>query len=247
MSINYSINDGVAVLCIESAAKLNALSSPIMYEVSQKIEEIALLQAKVLVLTGGPKAFSAGVDLSEIELHSAESACLGNFIDAEWESVFNLKIPTVAAVSGYALGAGFELALMCDIIIAAESAKFGFPEVNLGLMPGMGGTQLLTRIVGPKSAAEIIMTGDLFSARRAAELKIVSLVTPDDRLMPETLELAKKIAEKPSLSLRMIKEALRLSQNIGLTPGIQSERLMFRSLFSSEEKKKRVRKFLGKN
>ncbi|MDR2107797.1 MAG: enoyl-CoA hydratase/isomerase family protein [Holosporaceae bacterium] len=246
MSISLSADDGIAILRLDNAAKMNALSSEVMREVSEKIRDVES-KAKVLVITGAPGAFSAGVDVSEIESFSAESACLKNFIDRRWESVFNVKIPTVAAVSGYALGAGFELALMCDLITATESAKFGFPEVNLGLMPGMGGTQLLTRIAGPKLAAELIMTGDFLTAERAAELKIVSLVTADDRLMPQTLKLARKIAEKPPLSLRMIKEALRLSQNVGLNQGIQSERVMFRSLFSSEEKKARVRKFLKKN
>jgi enoyl-CoA hydratase len=244
MPVNLSIDDSIAILALDNPDKLNALSSDFMKEIDEKICDIDQ-KANVLIITGCKKAFAAGVDISEIERHSSESACLENFIDHRWESVFNVKIPTIAAVSGYALGGGFELALMCDVIVATENAKFGFPEINLGLMPGMGGTQLLTRIVGPKLAGEIIMTGDFLSAQRAKELKIISQIVGDDELMPKALELAKKIAQKSLASLKMIKEAIRLAQNVGLTQGMQSERLMFRSLFSTADKKEKTRKFLA--
>jgi enoyl-CoA hydratase/carnithine racemase len=214
-----------------------------MKEINEKICDIDL-RAKVLIITGCKKAFSTGVDISEIKNHSSESACLNNFIDYRWECIFNVKIPVIAAVSGYAIGGGFELALMCDIIIATENAKFGFPEVNLGLMPGMGGAQLLPRIIGPKLTSEIIMTGDLLSSQRAKELKIVSLVVNDDELMQKTMEFALKISQKSLPSLKMIKDSIRLSQNSTLNQGIKNERLMFRSLFSTNDKKEKVAKFL---
>ncbi|MDR2158215.1 MAG: enoyl-CoA hydratase/isomerase family protein [Holosporaceae bacterium] len=245
MPVNLSIDDSIAILTLDNPYKLNALSSDFMRDISEKICDVDQ-RAKVLVVVGCKKAFAAGVDISEIESHSAESACLKSFIDYSWESVFHVKIPVIAAVSGYALGGGFELALMCDIIIAAESAKFGFPEVNLGLMPGMGGTQLLAGIVGPKLAAEIIMTGDFLSAQTAKDLKIASRVVGDDELMAQTLELAKKIASKPPISLRTIKDSIRLSQNVGLNQGMQTERQIFRSLFSTADKKERVAQFLKK-
>jgi enoyl-CoA hydratase/carnithine racemase len=169
-----------------------------------------------------------------------------DFIDDRWERIFNVKIPVIAAVSGYALGGGFELALMCDIIIASRSAVFGFPEVNLGIMPGMGGTQLLTGIVGPKIAGEIIMTGEFFSAVRALELNIVSQITEDNELMKAAMALAKKIAQKSSMSTRLIKEAIRAAQNQGLTSGMRAERLMFRSLFSTDAKKNGIQDFFQK-
>jgi enoyl-CoA hydratase/carnithine racemase len=243
MPVKLSIEDSIAVLTLDNPSKLNALSSDFMKEIDEEIRGVDQ-KASVLIATGCKKAFAAGVDISEIERHSSESACLENFVDEKWESLFNVKIPTIAAVSGYALGGGFELALMCDVIIAAKSAKFGFPEVNLGLMPGMGGTQALARIVGIKLACEIIMTGDFLSAQRAKELNVVSQVVEDDELMPTAREFAQKIARKSPSSLRMIKEAIRLSQNVGLIQGMRSERLMFRSLFSTADKKRKIEDFL---
>ncbi|MDR2766559.1 MAG: enoyl-CoA hydratase/isomerase family protein [Holosporaceae bacterium] len=242
MSIKISIRDSVALLTLDDDARLNALSDDLMERIHVELSRVEE-RASVLVITGGPKAFAAGVDVSEIASRSHEEAYLGNFIDHRWESVFNVKIPVIAAISGYALGGGFELALMCDIIIASRSAVFGFPEVNLGILPGIVGTQLITRIVGPQIAAEIMMTGDHLSAERALELKIVSRVVEDHELLEKALELAAKIAGKSVLSTRMIKEAIRLSQNVGLLQGIKMERLMFRSMFSTDSKKTGLEKF----
>ncbi|MDR0581252.1 MAG: enoyl-CoA hydratase/isomerase family protein [Holosporaceae bacterium] len=245
MSIDLSVDNSVAILRLNNPSKLNALSSDFMNELHEKVQNIDQ-RANVLIVAGCEKAFSAGVDIAEVEQHSSESACLENFIDNRWECIFHVKIPVIAAVSGYALGGGFELALMCDIIIATETAKFGFPEINLGLMPGMGGTQLLTRIVGTKIAGKILMTGDLLSASEAKELGIVTQVVRNDDLTTVSLELAQRISQKSRMSLRMIKNAIRLSQNIALNQGICSERLMFRSLFSSADKKEKINKFLRK-
>jgi enoyl-CoA hydratase len=202
--------------------------------------------SNVLVITGGEKAFAAGVDVSEIHSRSYEDAYLWSFIDHRWEGIFDVKIPVIAAVSGYALGGGFELALMCDIIIASKNATFGFPEINLGIMPGMGGTQMLTRIVGPKVASEIIMTGRFISAQEALDLKIASYITEKQELMNKAMELATKIAKKSTKSARMIKDAIRLSQEVGLRQGLKSERQMFRSLFSTSSKQKETEEFLNK-
>jgi enoyl-CoA hydratase len=245
MSVSLSIDNSIAILTLDNPSKLNALSSEFMNEIDEKIRDVDQ-KAKVLIIFGCKKAFAAGADISEIARLSSESACLENFIDRRWESVLDVKIPTIAAVSGYALGGGFELALMCDAIIATESAKFGFPEVNLGLIPGMGGAQLLSRIVGPKLAGEIIMTGDSLSAQTAKELRIASQVVKEDELATAALEFAKKLAQKPVASLKMIKESIRLAQNTGLTPGMQSERLKGRSLFSTADKNERVKIFLEK-
>jgi enoyl-CoA hydratase/carnithine racemase len=243
MSIELVINNSIAVLTLNNPLKLKALSCDFMSKMSEKLLDIDQ-RASVLVVGGGKKAFAAGADVSEISSLSYEEAYLKNFIDCKWETVFNVKIPVIAAVSGYALGGGFELALMCDVIIAGRGAVFGFPEVNLGIIPGMGGTQLLTKVVGPKIASEIIMTGDFLSAKRAMELNIVSKVVEDDELMETALVLANKIAKKSTMSTRLIKDAIRLSQNVGLTQGIQTERIMFRSLFSTSFKKNGVDNFL---
>lgn len=246
MSIDFSINDSIAFLKLNTPQKLNALSSLVMREIDKKLIDVDQ-KAKVLVITGCDRAFAAGVDIKEIESHSSESANLLNFIDCSWESVSRVKIPTIAAVSGYALGGGFELALMCDIIIAAENAKFGFPEVNLGLMPGMGGHQFLTRIVGPKIAAELIMSGDPISAVRAQELNIVSRVVENSKLISCAMDIARKIAEKPIASLKVIKESIGLAQNSPLIQGIKSERQMFRALFSTKDKEERISRFLKRD
>jgi len=245
MSVDLSISNRIATLTLNNPSRLNVISSVLMKEVHEKLQDIDQ-KANVLVITGCKKAFAAGVDVSEIKDHSCESAILENFIDYRWESIFSVKIPVIAAVSGYALGGGFELALMCDIIIATENAKFGFPEINLGIMPGMGGTQLLTRIVGPKLAAEFIMTGDFISAQKAKDLNIVSRITADNELMEKAIELAQKISQKSVTGLRMIKDAIRLAQNEGINQGIQEERRMFRSLFSTKDKKEKIEQFLNK-
>jgi enoyl-CoA hydratase/carnithine racemase len=230
---------------MDNPSKLNALSDSVMGELNEKLLNIEQ-RASVLVITGCEKAFAAGVEVGEINARSYEGAHIDEFIDYRWERVFDVKIPVIAAVSGYALGGGFELALMCDIIIASRSAVFGFPEVNLGIMPGMGGTQLLTSIVGPKVASEIIMTGEFFSAMKALDLHIISQIVAEEDLMKATMLLAKNISQKSSMSTRLIKEAIRVAQNQGLNSGIRTERIMFRSMFSTDSKRNGIRDFLQK-
>jgi enoyl-CoA hydratase/carnithine racemase len=246
MLIELTQRNRVAVLKMNNPKKLNALSTDFMSEMYEAVSGIEQ-KANVLVIVGVDKAFAAGVNVSEIHSHSYESAYLQNFIDAKWECIFDVKIPVIAAISGYALGGGFELALMCDIIIASPKAMFGFPEVNLGIMPGMGGTQMLTRVVGPKIASEIIMTGRFIPADEAWRLGIVSHVTDSEgNVLDRALALAETIAEKSVMSTRKIKESIRMSQETGLRNGINCERDMFRSLFSTSFKQKGVEDFLNK-
>lgn len=245
MQVKISEENSIAILELNNPEKLNALSSDFVNDIYEKVRDVEKT-AKVLIVTGCEKAFAAGVDVSEISALSYEAAYLEDFMDYKWETIFNIKIPVIAAISGYALGGGFELALMCDIIIANKSAVFGFPEVNLGLMPGMGGTQMLPKIVGQKVASEIIMTGRFISAEEALNLRIVSYLTEEQELLKKSMELAEKIAKKSTMSTRMIKDAIRLSQNVGQNQGIKSERQMFRSLFSTSFKQKGVDDFLNK-
>jgi enoyl-CoA hydratase/carnithine racemase len=245
MQVELTQKDDIAIIKLNNPKKLNALSNEFIDRIYQKVLDIEK-NAKVLIITGIEKAFAAGVDVSEIQSRSYETAYLEDFINHRWECIFNLKIPVIAAVSGYALGGGFELALMCDIIVASKNAKFGFPEVNLGIIPGMGGTQMLTKIVGPKISSELIMTGRFISSEEAKCLNIVSRIAEDNKLIDETMELAKKISAKSIMSTRMIKEAIRLSQEVGLCQGIKFERQMFRSLFSTSFKKKYMEDFFNK-
>lgn len=243
--IDLFISDGIATVRINNPEKLNALSPALMNELYDNLYGIEK-KACVLVITGIDKAFAVGVDISEIAKYDYEQAHLNNLIDSHWEIIQNLKIPVIASVSGYALGGGFELALMSDIVIASEKATFGFPEVNLGLMPGLGGSQMLTKIVGGKKAAEMLMTGDFISAQQAYDLNIISQIVPQEKLSIATNDLAEKLASKPKMSLMLIKEAVRLSQDCGLSQGIRMERMMFRSLFSTQDKAKKVSEFLSK-
>ena len=245
MSVNFEINDSIAVLTLNNPKKLNALSTKFIEEICDLLINVEK-KANVLVVFGTEKAFAAGVDINEIDSLSFEQALLNEFIDYKWERILNIKIPVISGVEKYALGGGFELALASDIIIASENAKFGFPEVNLGLMPGLGGTQLLTRIVGSKKASELIMSGDFIDAREAFRLNIISKIVSSSDLKKETLDLANKIAQKSPTSLRFIKEAIQLSQNSGCLQGIKTERNLFRSLFSTSYKEKLTKEFLKK-
>lgn len=245
MSIDFEINNSVAVLTLNNPKKLNALSIDFIEEIYDDLVDVEK-KANVLVIFGTEKAFAAGVDVNEIEPLSFERALLNEFIDYKWERILNIKIPVISGVEKYALGGGFELALASDVIIASENAKFGFPEINLGLMPGLGGTQLLTRIIGTKKASELIMSGDFINAEEALQLNIISKIVPSSDLKKETLNLANKITKKSPTSLRLIKEAIQLSQNSGYLQGIKTERNLFRSLFSTSYKEKLTKEFLKK-
>ncbi len=246
MSVDFEINNSVAILTLNNPKKLNALNTNFVEEIYDHLFDVEK-KANVLVIFGTEKAFAAGVDINEIDSLTFEKALIKEFIDYKWERILNVKIPVISGVEKYALGGGFELALASDIIIANENAKFGFPEVNLGLMPGLGGTQLLTRIVGSKKASELIMSGDFINAKEALQLNIVSkILSSSADLKREALNLAKKIAEKSPTSLRLIKEAIQLSQNTGCLQGIKIERNLFRSLFSTSYKEKLTKKFLKK-
>ena len=246
MSVDFEINNSVAILTLNNPKKLNTLSTNFVEEIYDYLSDVEK-KANVLVIFGTEKAFAAGVDINEIDSLTFEQALLNEFIDYKWERILNIKIPVISGVEKYALGGGFELALASDIIIANENAKFGFPEVNLGLMPGLGGTQLLTRIVGLKKASELIMSGEFIDAKEALRLNIVSKVLPSSsNVKQETLDLAKKIAKKSPTSLRLIKEAIQLSQNTGCIQGMKIERNLFRSLFSTSYKEKLTEEFLKK-
>ena len=242
--VELSVSDaGIATLTLKNEKKLNALSIDFVDEIYSALLNLEK-KAKVLIVTGGERAFAAGVDIREIEKRNYEHAYTESFIDKKWEAIWDVKIPVIAAVSGYALGAGFEICLMSDIIIATRTAKFGFPEINLGLLPGMGGTQLLPRLVGTKIAMKLLLTADMISAEEACELGIVANVVEPQNLLSEAHKLAEKIASKSTMSTRLIKELVRTSQNAVLSTGMQIERNTFRSLFSTSFKEEGVRNFL---
>jgi enoyl-CoA hydratase len=199
----------------------------------------------VIILTGSERAFAAGADLGEMSQHTPVDLILSRRFEL-WDRIRRVSKPIIAAVSGYCLGGGNELAMNCDIIIASETATFGQPEVNVGIMPGAGGTQRLTRIVGKYRAMEMILTGKSISAEEAHRIGLVNRIVPVERLMEEAKKVATEIASKPPISVRAAKEAVLRAQDTTLEVGLEFERKAFYMLFATEDAKEGMRAFIEK-
>lgn len=235
----------IGIVCLNRSRVLNALSSELMVELVNALEQLDKDESvRVIVLTGGEKAFASGADVREIAEATPVNLILGSFV--LWDRVRKIAKPTIAAVSGYCLGGGNELAMNCDIIIASETAMFGQPEVNVGIMPGAGGTQRLTRTVGKHKAMEMILTGNSISAKEAHRIGLVNRVVPAEVLMDETKKIANEIAAKPPLAIRSAKEAILRAQDMTLEAGLEFERKAFYALFATEDSKEGMRAFLEK-
>src|SRR5579885_900304 len=214
---------------------LNALSCELMDELVAAIEEFDRDdEVRVIILTGNEKAFAAGADIKEMSGEGTVSIMLKDRF-ATWDRIRNVKKPIVAAVSGYALGGGCELAMSCDIIVASETAQFGQPEINIGVIPGAGGTQRLTRLVGKHKAMEMILTGRPISAKEALEIGMINKVAPIELFLDEAKAVAKEIAKKSPVAVRLAKEAVLKTYDTSITEGLQFERKNFYMLFSSED------------
>ncbi len=225
---------------------LNALNSELMAELVNALEELDKDQTVyVIILTGGESVFAAGADLREMADATPVNLVLGRRFEL-WDRIRKIAKPIIAAVSGYCLGGGNELAMNCDMIIASESASFGQPEVNVGIMPGAGGTQRLTRAVGKYKAMEMILTGKPISAEEAFRVGLVNRVVPAESLMDETKKMAKEIASKPTISVRAAKEAILRAQDTTLEVGLEFERKAFYMLFATEDGKEGMKAFLEK-
>ena len=199
-----------------------------------------------LVITGNEKAFAAGADIAEMKDRTFDYAYKTNMF-ARWGEIGNdLKKPTIAAVNGFALGGGCELAMMCDIVLAGDRAKFGQPEINLGVIPGAGGTQRLVRAIGKSKAMEMVLTGNMITAEKAERDGLVSQVYPADELVDRALEMARDIATKSQISTMMAKEAVKAADEISLNEGLRLERRLFHSLFSTHDQKEGMEAFLSK-
>jgi enoyl-CoA hydratase len=201
---------------------------------------------KVIVITGTDKAFSVGLDLKEALKMDFQQAVADNFISKEWMRLSECRIPVIAAVSGYALGAGLELALMCDIIISSDTAVFGQPEIKFGMIPGLGATQRLTRLIGRQMASVMCMTGEFINSAQALEYGIATKIVPHSELISSALDMAKKISINPKSALIMAKQAIKATQETTLAGGIALERQMFYSLLSSPDKNRLIKQFLSK-
>jgi enoyl-CoA hydratase len=236
----------IATLTLNRPKALNALSPELMDELIAAVEQCDADETiRVLILTGGPKAFAAGADIKAM-IESSPMKMHTSGIIAKWERIRDCRKPIIAAVGGYALGGGCELAMMCDIILASDTAKFGQPEINIGVIPGAGGTQRLTRAIGPYRAMELILTGDLISAQEAASYGLVSRICPAESLMDEARSVAEKIAARPPLAVRMAKDAVRYAAETTVREGLEIEKRNFYMLFDTLDQKEGMRAFSEK-
>ncbi len=236
----------VTLITINRPQALNALNSAVL---SELIEAFAAFDAddrqRCAVLTGSEKAFAAGADIKEMSDQGFASMYASNFFQG-WEKVTATRKPWIAAVSGYALGGGCEVAMMADFIIAAESAKFGQPEIKLGVTPGMGGSQRLTRAIGKAKAMEMCLTGRMMDAAEAERSGLVAKVVPSDQLLDEALKTAEQIASMAPLAAIATKEMVNAAFETGLAQGIIFERRLFHGLFGSEDQKEGMAAFVAK-
>jgi len=246
-TIQVKTEGRVGVITLDRPSVLNALCHELTTELStalahfEKDEEIGCV-----VLTGSPKAFAAGADIKELQDKDFISLYKNDPFSETWESVARFRKPIIAAVSGYALGGGCEIAMMCDFIIASETAKFGQPEINLGVMPGAGGTQRLPRAVGKSKAMDLCLTGRMMLAEEAERAGLVSRVVPAEELLDVALEAATAIASKSLPIAMMTKEAINTAFETGLTEGVRFERRVFQSQFATEDQSEGMAAFADK-
>jgi enoyl-CoA hydratase len=244
--IHTYVDEKIAVIELNRPNVLNALNRPMVTEIVTAMEAFDRNDdVRVVVLTGRGRAFAAGADIDEMANDDSITLELLNQF-AEWDRLALIKKPVIGAIHGFALGGGFELALCCDILFASETAEFGFPEVNIGVMPGAGGTQRLTKLIGKTRALEWLWTGERMSAKKAYEYGIINRVVAPELLFEETMRFARKLAKQPPLSLRLIKEAVHKAVDYPLYEGMQFERKNFYLLFSSEDQKEGMKAFLEK-
>ena len=237
----------IAVVQLNRPEVLNAISEELMGELVAALEELDADDAiRCIVITGNEKAFAAGADIKTTFIEATPISMLRQDLTTRWERIRRVKTPIVAAVSGYALGGGCELAMVCDIIVASETAQFGQPEVNLGIIPGAGGTQRLTRAVGKYVAMEMILTGRRVKADEAKAIGLVAQVYPAATYLDDARALARTIAEKPPIAVRLATEAIDLAWNSTLDAGLEFERKAFYLLFATEDKKEGVDAFVNK-
>lgn len=226
---------------------MNALNGQLMDEMTAALrcfEQDENIRA--IVITGSAKAFAAGADIKEMQSMDYMEAYMKDFITANWEEASRCRKPVIAAVAGYALGGGCELAMMCDFILAADNAKFGQPEIKLGVIPGAGGTQRLTRFVGKSKAMEMVLTGRMMDAEEAERSGLVSRIVPVDDLVEEAMKTARKIADLSLPSVMIAKECVNKAYETTLKEGVMFERRIFHSLFSTEDQTEGMAAFAEK-
>ena len=248
-NIIFEVKDGIAIITFNRPEILNALNNKLLKELSHALDKIAENEdIRALILTGaGEKSFVAGADIKEIAAFDAlDAKAFAQTGQSTINKFEKLPVPVIAAVNGFALGGGCEIALACDFIYASENAMFGLPEINLGLIPGLGGTQRLPRLIGKNMAKEMIFTGKMLSSVEAMEIGIVNRVFPQESLMEETFKVAGIIASKGKVSLRAAKHAINNGMNVDLTTGCSIEIDAFALCFTSPDAKEGASAFLEK-
>src|SRR5919112_5281382 len=222
----------VAIIRLNRPKALNALCDQLMEELGQALRGYdADPGIAAIVITGSEKAFAAGADIKEMQSRTYPAVYLDDFIGKRWETVTKVQKPVIAAVAGYALGGGCELAMMCDIVIAGDNARFGQPEINLGVIPGAGGTQRLTRAIGKSKAMEMVLTGRMMDAQEAERSNLVARVVPAAEVVEEAVKLGEKIAALSAPAVAAAKEAVNRAYETTLAEGVKFERRLFQSLF----------------
>jgi enoyl-CoA hydratase len=246
-TIIVEIEEEVALIRLNRPEALNALNATLLDELSSALAEADRNdKVRCIVLTGSEKAFAAGADIKEMSQKSYVEVYEQDLFGAQIEAITRVRKPIIAAVSGYALGGGCELAMVCDFIICAENAKFGQPEINLGVCAGIGGTQRLTRFVGKSKAMEMNLTGRFMDAAEAERSGLVSRVVPTPKLISEAMSTARKIAEKSQIAVKTVKESVNRAYETTLHEGLLFERRAFHALFATEDQKEGMAAFLEK-
>jgi len=246
-NILTEVRGRVALITLNRPKALNALAPKLMQELGAALMAFDADDAiGAIVITGNEKAFAAGADIGAMKDFDFQHAYKTNYITRDWEHIRTVRKPVIAAVAGYALGGGCEVAIMCDIIIAAESAKFGQPEINLGVLPGSGGTQRLPRAVGKAKAMDLCLTARMMDAQEAERAGLVSRVVPNDKLMAEAMAVAEKIASFSLPAVMMVKESINRAYESSLSEGVLFERRMFHAAFALEDQKEGMAAFVEK-
>ena len=239
--------DKVGVITLNRPKQLNALNAGLMVELGQALKAFDADPAiGCMVITGSEKAFAAGADIGAMATYTFADVYKDDYITRDWEIIRSIRKPVIAAVSGFALGGGCELAMMCDFIIAAENAKFGQPEIKLGIIPGAGGTQRLPRAIGKAKAMDLALTGRMMDVHEAEKAGLISRIVPLDKLMEETLGAAMMICDYSQLAVMAAKESVNRAFESGLADGVMFERRLFHALFATQDQKEGMDAFVNK-
>jgi enoyl-CoA hydratase len=239
--------DKVGIITLNRPKQLNALNSELMVEMGTALKLFdADPHIGCIILTGNEKAFAAGADIGAMATYSYADVYKNDYITRDWETLRSIRKPIIAAVSGFALGGGCEVAMMCDIIIAADNARFGQPEIKLGIIPGAGGTQRLPRAIGKAKAMDLALTGRMMDAQEAERAGLVSRVVPLDKLMDEALGAALIICDYSQIAVMSAKESINRAFESSLSDGVMFERRMFHALFATEDQKEGMDAFVNK-